>query len=210
MNLIKRAKMLGFSCCPCCQKVNPATEEKQTCTRCNYTFHQRKPNSIQFTFAWAIAASIMFLPANLYPMMTFYKLGIPDSNTIFGGLLVLMDMGLYPIAGIIFVASFIIPLGKIIGLFILLYNTRKHSKISRIKQGKLYHMVEWLGPWSMLDVFVVAVMAAVVKLGFISSIEAGLGLTFFTLTVIFTMFAANSFDPRLLWDIERRNIHVKQ
>lgn len=179
-------------------------EHKQRCSRCHYQFSLRKPYSVQYTFAWTLAAIVMFIPANIYPMMIFYTLGKPEQSTILEGIASFIHQGLYPIAFIIFLASFIIPLGKIIGLLILLYNTKSHSRISKRKQTKMYHLIASLGPWSMLDVFVVAVMAAVVNFGFFTSIEAGTGITYFTLMVIFTIFAAESFDPRLLWDIERR------
>ncbi|MCO4798866.1 MAG: paraquat-inducible protein A [Colwelliaceae bacterium] len=183
--------------------------EKQSCSRCNYIFSQRKSNSVQYTLAWTIAAIIMFIPANIYPMMVFYTLGRPESSTILEGIASFIQQGLYPIAFIIFIASFVIPLGKIIGLLILLYNTKSHSRISKQKQTKMYYLIASLGPWSMLDVFVVSVMAAAVNFGFFTSIEAGSGITYFTLMVIFTIFAAESFDPRLLWDIERRNINER-
>ncbi len=202
-----KAKSLGLGCCPNCQKLNYMYEEKQQCGRCSCYFHLRKPHSVQYTLAWTIAALIMFIPANTYPMMIIYELGSSEASTILEGIATFFQMGLYPIAIIIFIASFIIPLGKIIGLLILIYNTKKFTRFSRRSQSKLYHLVEYLGPWSMLDVFVVAVMAAVVNLGYISSIDAESGLTYFTLMVIFTMFAAASFDPRLLWDIDRRKVH---
>lgn len=176
------------------------TAEKQVCSRCKQPFSQRKPKSVQYTMAWTIAALVMFIPANTYPMMVFYTLGKPDASTILEGIAIFIQMGVYPVAIVIFIASFIIPLGKIMGLFVLMYNTRPQHKTDLKKQAKLYHLVEFLGPWSMLDVFVVAVMAAVVNLGFITTIEAASGITYFALMVIFTMFAAESFDPRLLWD----------
>lgn len=203
----QKAKHLGLGSCPCCQKINKMTAEQQRCIRCHQVFSQRKQYSVQFTLAWTLAAIVMFIPANIYPMMVFYKLGRPEQSTIIEGIASFIQQGLYPIAFIIFLASFIIPLGKIIGLLILLYNTKNYSKISKRKQTQMYHLIASLGPWSMLDVFVVVVMASVVNFGFFTSIEAGIGITYFTLMVIFTIFAAESFDPRLLWDIERRKNH---
>jgi paraquat-inducible protein A len=207
MNLNQKAKAFDLGCCPCCQKINQMTAKKQRCSRCHHQFSQRKSYSVQYTFAWTLAAIVMFIPANIYPMMVFYTLGRPEKSTILEGIASFIHQGLYPIAFIIFLASFIIPLGKIIGLLILLYNTKNYSRISKKNQTKMYHLIASLGPWSMLDVFVVAVMAAVVNFGFFTSIEAGSGITYFTLMVIFTIFAAESFDPRLLWDIERRKAH---
>ena len=186
------------------------TARKQRCSRCHHVFSQRKLYSVQYTLAWTLAAIVMFIPANIYPMMVFYKLGKPEQSTIIEGIASFIQQGLYPIAFIIFLASFIIPLGKIIGLLILLYNTKNYSRISKKKQTQMYHLIASLGPWSMLDVFVVAVMAAVVNFGFFTSIEAGIGVTYFALMVIFTIFAAESFDPRLLWDIERRRTNDRK
>lgn len=174
--------------------------ETQRCTRCHAKFRSRKAKSLQWTLAWTIAAMIMFIPANVYPMMRFYTLGVQESSTILEGIMSFIKYGMYPIALIIFAASFIIPLGKIVGLGILMHHVRSPWAKNEVRKTKMYHFVEYLGPWSMLDVFVVTVMAAVVNLGFITTIEAASGITYFALTVIFTMFAAASFDPRLLWD----------
>ena len=150
---------------------------------------------------------VMFIPANLYPMMTFYTLGKPDASTILEGIAIFIQYGMYPVALIIFIASFVVPIGKIIGLFVLMYHAKYSSKLNMKQQSKLYHLVEFLGPWSMLDVFVVVIMAAVVNLGFLTSIEPAAGITYFALMVVFTMIAAESFDARLLWttNIRMRN-----
>jgi paraquat-inducible protein A len=198
--MLTTAKQAGLGLCLKCHKVNTFSDEHKHCVRCNAKFEQRKPKSIQYTLAWTIAALVMFIPANIYPMMIFYTLGRGDASTILEGIFIFLQMGMLPVALIIFIASFIVPLGKIIGLFVLMYNVHINSRIDLKKQSKLYHLVEFLGPWAMLDVFVVSVMAAVVNLGFITSIEVGAGITYFTLMVLFTMFAAESFDPRLLWD----------
>ncbi len=194
------AKSQGLGCCPCCHKLVKITQEKQPCPRCNKVFSIRKPHSLQYTFAWTIAALVMFIPANIYPMMVFYTLGNPDASTILEGIAIFIDFGMYPVALIIFIASFIVPLGKIMGLFVLIYNTKFNSTLTMAQKSKLYHLVEFLGPWSMLDVFVVAIMAGVVNLGFLTNVEAAMGITYFALMVVFTMIAAESFDARLLWD----------
>ena len=132
--------------------------------------------------------------------MIIYSLGIGDPSTILSGIGQFVDQGLYPIAAIIFTASIIVPLLKIIGLFVLVYRAHTGIRLRPDKHSKFYHVLEFLGPWSMLDVFVVALLVAVVELGFITSVAAGPAINYFTLTVIFTMIAANSFDARLLWD----------
>ena len=170
--------------------------------RCGNRFYQRKPRSLQYTLAWAMAALIVFVPANIYPIMTVYSLGTPQVATILSGIGTFIDYGLYPIAVIIFFASIIVPLAKIFGLFFLVARIHSGVKLKPKQYTKLYHFLEFLGPWSMLDVFVVTLLVTVVELGFISSVEAGPAMNYFTLTVVFTMIAANCFDPRLLWDKE--------
>lgn len=198
--MISTAKSAGLILCLQCNKLNSATEQHQQCSRCNAVLFDRKPKSLQYTIAWTIAAMVMFIPANMLPIMVFSKLGNPEASTIMSGIVTFMKLGMYPVAAIVFVASFIVPLGKIIGLVVLVHGTQKAEKPQLEQRTKLYHIVEFLGPWSMLDVFVVSLMVGVVNLGFITSIEAGPGINYFALMVVFTMFAANSFDPRLLWD----------
>jgi len=194
------AKDASLALCPKCHKLNNLTTEPQQCSRCRGMFYQRKKNSLQYTLAWNIAALLAFIPANLYPIMIVYQLGIGDEATILSGIGEFIDHGLYPIAVIIFTASIIVPLLKIIGLFVLVYKVHTGIRLKPDKHSKFYHALEFLGPWSMLDVFVVALMVTVVELGFVTSVAAGPAINYFTITVIFTMFAANSFDPRLLWD----------
>lgn len=205
---MKTARQAGLSLCPKCHKVNKITSEPQQCVRCHGWFHQRKRNSLQYTLAWNIAALLAFIPANLYPIMIIYSLGIGDESTILSGIGQFVDQGLYPIAAIIFTASIIVPLIKILGLFVLVYKAHTGVRLKPDKHSKVYHILEFLGPWSMLDVFVVALLVAVVELGFVTSIAAGPAINYFTLTVIFTMIAANSFDPRLLWD--KKALHREQ
>lgn len=194
------AKDAGLSVCPKCYKINQAEMGKQRCQRCHAQFYQRKPKSIEYTIAWTIAALIMFIPANLLPIMVFTQLGVDDASTILSGIGKFLELGMYPVAAIVFIASFIVPMGKIIGLVVLVLGAKKGKALTPAQRTKLYYIVEFLGPWSMLDVFVVAIMTAVVNLGFLTSITAGQGITYFMLMVIFTMFAAESFDTRLLWD----------
>jgi len=208
--LISTAKENNLALCPQCHKLNDLLheadkKEKIQCVRCHGMFYQRKPHSLQYTLAWNLAALIAFIPANLYPIMIIYSLGIGDPSTILSGIGQFIDQGLYPIAVIIFTASIIVPLVKIIGLFLLVYRAHTRVRLRPDKHSKFYHVLERLGPWSMLDVFVVALLVAVVELGFVTSVEAGPAINYFTLTVIFTMIAANSFDPRLLWDLNSRD-----
>lgn len=203
--MIKTAKDNGLALCPKCHKLNVLTAEPQQCSRCHGKFYHRKKNSLQYTLAWNIAALLAFIPANLYPIMIVYQFGIGREASILSGIGEFVSHGLYPIAIIIFTASIIVPLIKIIGLFVLVYKAHTGIRLKPDKNSKMYHILEFLGPWSMLDVFVVALMVAVVELGFVTSVAAGPAINYFTITVVFTMFAANSFDPRLLWD---KNHHI--
>ncbi|TPH13402.1 paraquat-inducible protein A [Litorilituus lipolyticus] len=208
---MKTARELGLGLCPKCHKVNTMQTEPMQCVRCHGLFYQRNRNSLQYTLAWNIAALLAFIPANLYPIMIIYSLGIGDESTILSGIGQFVDQGLYPIAVIIFTASIIVPLIKIIGLFVLVYKVHTGVRLKPDKHSKIYHILEFLGPWSMLDVFVVALLVAVVELGFVTSVAAGPAINYFTMTVIFTMIAANSFDPRLLWDkkLIEQNGHIE-
>ena len=198
--VINSAKSLGLGQCPHCHKLNRDTGDKIICSRCHSSFYPRKYKSIEFTLAWLIASAIMFIPANLVPMMVFTAVGNEDASTIMGGIIAFIEMGMLPVAIIIFIASFLIPLSKIAGIAILLYGVHQGPRLEPEQRTKLYRLVEFLGPWSMLDVFVVSIMAAVVNLGFVTTIVPAPGITYFALMVVFTMFSAGSFDPRLLWD----------
>jgi len=197
---MKTAKQQGYSLCPKCHKVNHTTAEPIRCVRCHGLFYQRNRNSLQYTLAWNIAALLAFIPANYYPIMIIYSLGIPDESTILSGIGKFIEEGLYPIAVIIFTASIVVPLIKIIGLFVLAHKAYTGKRLKPDKHSKIYRVLEFLGPWSMLDVFVVALLVAVVELGFVTSVAAGPAINYFAMTVIFTMIAAHNFDSRLLWD----------
>ncbi len=179
--------------------------ERQRCLRCHAMFSQRRPSSLKLTIAWTFTAIIFLIPANLLPMMTFNKIGSSEASTILEGINYFILQGMYPVAIIVFIASFIIPIAKIGGLIVLINSVRKGSKLTPKRRAQLFHIVEFLGPWSMLDVFVVALMVGVVNLSYVTSIEAGPGSTYFALMVIFTMFAAHSFDPRLIWDTQEND-----
>ena len=198
--MIKSALNDNLCVCPVCHKTNALAVNKIICSRCKHKFYARTPNSIQFTLAWTVAAIIMLFPANMFPIMIFITLGIDSETTVLSGVQTLIQLGMYPVALVVFVASFIVPIGKILGLLILSYHVTHKRQTNLKTKARMYHIIEFLGPWSMLDVFVVTLMAAVVSLGFLTKVSAGAGLTYFALMVVFTMFAAQSFDPRLIWD----------
>lgn len=184
--------------CHICEKVSPISVEK--CPRCGGHLHIRKTDSINRTMALMIAAAILYIPANLLPILTIRELGIPREKTIISGLIEFWEMGSYPIAIVIFTASILIPLLKIFSLLWLCGAAKGFIPYSARMLGKVYLVTELLGRWSMVDIFVVAILVAMVQLGNYMTVTPGSGALAFAGVVILTMFAAMSFDPRLLWD----------
>ena len=201
-----RARDLDLATCHTCgllQKL-PAAGHSH-CPRCHSPVHMRTVNSITITWALLITAIIAYLPANLYPVMTVTSLGASQSDTIMSGVIYLLMHGDWPLALIVFVASVLVPLLKIIVLIYLLLSVQRRSPFRRTQRTRLYRVVELVGRWSMVDIFVVALLAALVQVGNLATIEPGVGAIAFTSVVILTMFAAMHFDPRLIWDKEENS-----
>lgn len=189
----------GIACCHICGQLS-FIESKQ-CQRCGHDLELRYKHSLQKTIALVIAASILYLPANLLPIMTTTTLGQSSSNTILSGVALFWVHGDYPIALIIFIASVAVPVAKLISLTWLCYTVHKGKQNQPRSRARLYRMTEFIGRWSMVDVFVVAVLVALVQLGSVMTITPGPAAIAFAAVVIITMFAAKSFDPRLIWDV---------
>lgn len=197
-NRFPRALDRGLAACHTCGKVADAASGR--CPRCGSTIHQRKPNSIQRTIALMIAATALYIPAMTLPMMTLRELGDVAPTTIVEGMLDFWESGDYPIALVIFTASILIPLLKIVALAWLCAAATGRVEPSPRMLAKIYWFTELLGRWSMIDIFVVGILVALVQLGAYMSMMPGPGALAFASVVILTMFAATSFDPRLLWD----------
>ncbi len=193
-----RAASLGLAGCHSCGKVSPEIVGK--CPRCGSHLHLRKPHSIQRTLALMVGAAAFYVPANILPVMNIYELGDVSENTIIGGTITFWRSGAYPIAIVIFTASVLIPLLKMISLTWLCLAATGKLHPSPGKLGKIYWFTELLGRWSMVDIFVVGILVALVQLGNYMTITVGPGALAFAAVVVLTMFAAMSFDPRLLWD----------
>lgn len=193
-----RAAAQGLAGCHTCGKVSPVSCGR--CPRCNSPLHLRKPNSIQRTVALMLAAAALYIPANVLPIMTVVELGDVTENTIVSGMASFWRTGAYPIAIVIFTASILIPLLKIVALTWLCLAASGKLHPSPGMLGKIYWFTELLGRWSMIDIFVVGILVALVQLGNYMSITVGPGALAFAGVVVLTMFAAMSFDPRLLWD----------
>lgn len=193
---------LGLLNCHVCGQLAraPAGQHASACPRCAAPLHLRKPNSISRTWALLIAAMILYVPANLLPMMKTSSLFGTQSDTIMSGVVYFWTSGSWYLALIIFFASIMVPLLKMIALVLLLVSVQRRSRWQRAQRARLYRLVEFVGRWSMLDVYVVAVIVALVQLKSLATIDAGPGAIAFGAVVVLTMFAAMSFDPRLIWD----------
>ncbi|MDR2319280.1 MAG: paraquat-inducible protein A [Pseudomonas sp.] len=197
-----RAIDAGILVCNECHELNRQDTESdsQTCTRCGAIVHARRPNSIIRTWALLITASILYIPANLLPIMTVSTLGQGSGDTIMSGVITLLKHGMVPIAAVVFIASILVPTFKLVGIGLLLYSVQRRQPLSARQRILMYRFIEFIGRWSMLDIFVIAILVAVVNFGRIASVEANLGAVAFATVVVLTMLAALTFDPRLIWD----------
>ncbi len=195
---LPRAAARGLAGCHTCGKTSPVA--LGVCPRCGSHLHLRKPDSIQRTVALMLAAAALYVPANLLPVMTIVELGVVDEATIISGMISFWKTGAYPIALVIFTASILIPFLKIVALTWLCLAASGKLRPSPSMLGKIYWFTELLGRWSMVDIFVVGILVALVQLGNYMTITPGPGALAFAGVVVLTMFAAMSFDPRLLWD----------
>lgn len=197
-----RAIDAGILVCNECHELNRQAPgcDSQACTRCGAIVHARRPNSIVRTWALLVTAMILYIPANLLPIMTVSTLGQGSPDTIMSGVITLMKHGMLPIAAVVFIASILVPTFKLVGIGLLLYSVQRHQPLSARQRILMYRFIEFIGRWSMLDIFVIAILVAVVNFGRIASVEANLGAVAFASVVILTMLAALTFDPRLIWD----------
>jgi paraquat-inducible protein A len=196
------AAQAGLLSCEGCQLLSrPATAgEPGFCPRCGEALEFRRHGSIETTWALVIAAAICYIPANALPVLNTTTLGTTEGDTILGGVAFLYESGSWPLALIVLVASVMIPLGKLVALVYLLITVQRGSVASSHERTRLYRMVEFIGRWSMLDVFVDAFTVALVQLQPLMSVAPGTGVLFFAAVVVLTMLAAEAFDPRLIWD----------
>ena len=162
--------------------------------------HARKIDSLQRTLALLITACVLYIPANLYPIMLTDQLGSTEPSTIMGGVILLIKVGSAPVAAVIFIFSVMVPSGKLMAMFYLVWTAHKGSNVSPQQRSLMYRITEFVGKWSMVDVFVVAILVALVHLGGLLVIRPGIAALAFAGVVIVTMVAAESFDSRLMWD----------
>ncbi|WIE49119.1 paraquat-inducible protein A [Pseudomonas sp. GM17] len=204
MNQPPYARDLGLMLCHTCGQTCP--QDAHYCPRCEAVVHARKPNSLSRTWAFLVASLILYIPANVLPVMYTQIFGSGSENTILSGVLEFWQHGSWDIALLIFIASVVVPCSKFLVLGMLLITCQRRSHWAMRERAKLYRFIEVIGYWSMLDVLVVALVAALVQFHALSSIEPRMGILFFGLVVVLTMFAAMSFDPRLIWDVEVEDV----
>lgn len=188
-----------FINCPYCQAVNIDTGEDTICRRCDSKIIHFKHISFQKSLAYLLTAIILFVPANFYPVLITEQFGVQSENTILGGIIVLWENGSYPIALIILFASIFVPVVKFILILYLLISTKFNIYTKNVDKLRLFHITELLGPWSMIDVFVVSILAALVQMTSVQ-IHPGFGISAFALMVFFTLLSALAFDTRLIWE----------
>ncbi|MBV8613134.1 MAG: PqiA/YebS family transporter subunit [Acetobacteraceae bacterium] len=187
--------------CPGCRLVSlAAADGGDRCPRCRHRLRRRKPNSLGRTWALIIAATILYIPANVFPVTTVVYLGRDFPHTILGGVEDLVQKGLWPLAVIVFLASITVPLLKLVSLALMILNVHFGWAGLLRDRTRLYRVVSAIGRWSMIDVFLLSALVALVRMGFIASVHAQVGAIAFAAVVILTMLAAESFDPRLMWD----------
>jgi paraquat-inducible protein A len=187
-------------CLECRATVRAGTTARSRCPRCHARLHERKPHSLVVTTALVICAAILYVPANVLPVMDTRTFIDDEYDTIMSGVLVLLHSGSWPIALLVFVASIVVPLLKILALAVLLYSAWRRSPRHRLERSALFRLVEFIGRWSMLDVYAISLLAALVQVQSFASIIVGWGAWAFGAVVVLTMLAARTFDERLLWD----------
>jgi paraquat-inducible protein A len=201
MNHPVTGRSLGLTVCLDCRAtVRDVKAAHSRCPRCHARLHQRKPHSLMITTLLVICAAMLYIPANVLPVMDTRTVFDDERDTIMSGVLVLLDSGSWPIALLVFIASIVVPLLKILALGVLLYSAWRPSPRRRMQRSKLYRMVEFIGRWSMLDIYAISLLATLVQIQSFASVIVGWGAWAFAAVVVLTLLAARTFDERLLWD----------
>ncbi|KIN65846.1 Paraquat-inducible protein A [Sulfitobacter noctilucae] len=177
----------------------------KVCDRCGHKLRSRHPMSLQTVWAFWLMGLICYIPANTYPMLRTQTLFQVDESTIIAGAVEIAHHGSYGIAAIILFASVVIPLAKFWAVAYLAVSVKNPTRVSNQRRQLLYEVVEYIGRWSMIDIFVVAILSALVQLNTLATINPGMASIFFALSVIFTMLSAQAFDSRLIWDVQAKS-----
>jgi paraquat-inducible protein A len=194
-------RSLGLLVCMDCRAtLRDSKTPRSKCPRCHARVHLRKPHSLALTTVLVACAAVLYVPANVLPVMTTRTFFDDERDTIMSGVLVLLHSGSWPIALLVFVASIVVPLLKILALAVLLYSAWRGSPQNRLQRSQLFRMVEFIGRWSMLDIYAISLLATLVQIKSFASIIVGWGAWAFGAVVVLTLLAARTFDERLLWD----------
>ncbi len=195
----------GLISCGTCHLLSGGFEssEKLKCPRCGANLCRRKPLSVSRTWALVLAAAVFYIPANVFPITNIISFGSVKSDTIISGVIFFIENDLWPLAVIIFTASIMVPMVKLMILSFLLITVQRKSRWRRKDRTRLYRITEAIGRWSMVDIFAITVAIALVNLGSIATIRVESAAIYFAAVVVITMFAAMTFDPRLIWDTEK-------
>lgn len=194
-----QAASIGKATCPTCGQLGSPADDP-ACRRCGTALHFRKPGSIQRSWALLIAAYVLYLPANLLPIMETRSLFGPQEDTILSGVVYLWRSGSWVLALVVFIASVAVPLLKLLSLTALLASVQRHRRRQPLQRTRLYRFLELIGRWSMLDVYVVTILVALVQVESLALIRPGSGVVAFGAVVVLSMLATMSFEPRLIWD----------
>ena len=192
--------MVLISCKNCHKMYEKENFDDFVCTRCNHKVRKRIKNSLQVSLALTICAILLYIPAMIYPIMEVTTLGVKVESTILEGVISFLDMESYFIAIVIFTASVVIPMIKLVGLLFIFISLKINVKMQNNRKILIFKFIEAIGKWSMIDIYVVALLASIVQLDEIFNIKGGIAATSFALMVIVTMIAANRFDTRIIWD----------
>jgi paraquat-inducible protein A len=199
----KTALAQGFIRCHDCGCLLNQADKINDCPLCGGQLHPRLPHSFQRTAALLLSAYSLYIPANVFPIMTVTRLGSGEPHTIIGGIIALIHSNMIPIAMLVLVASILVPLLKLLGISLLLLNVHYRWQGHAEKWTIMYRIIAFVGRWSMLDIFMISILVSLVDMGGVTQIIAGPAATAFAAVVVLTMFAAKSFDPRLIWDKQR-------
>jgi paraquat-inducible protein A len=187
-------------CSHCRETVRAIHAARVRCPRCGALIHERRPHSVATTTALVLSAAALYVPANLLPVMHMHTFFSDEDDTIMSGVLSLIQDGSWPLALLVFVASIVVPILKLLAMGWLLFCIARKTPGHPLQRSRLFRLVEFIGRWSMLDVYAIALLVALVQIRSLAIIHAGLGALAFCAVVVLTMLAAQSFDERLLWD----------
>lgn len=202
--------MTGLIACKTCGQIQHLEELpagfKAECARCGGVVVRERPLSRPLTAALSLAALCLYVPANIYPVMVMHYLGRETENTVWGGVQALWQDGMWGVAVVVFAASIVVPFLKLAGLFYLVCS---HGQKGRRLRTRIYKVIERLGPWAMLDVFLLAIMVAIIRFGKFATVIPGPGITAFTAVVVLTLLASAAFEPQLVWREEHFEPHAQ-